>query len=236
MAQALPQHISPTAAKSYLSCSLRFWFERVACIRKPTNPALHLGKAVHAAPIAGTRLFELQCVMATPEDARIVAEATTRWPACKKVTLASGATFAGPYAALRDLVDRGAPVKVSFFGSLRLGRVGEVSCCSDNGVRVASLLDLAAQKVRVVQVRAERKDYLDLATLLECGVSLPMALGAAHALYPDFSPLITLKALSYFEDGDLHTLPEAIRQRLASAAAIVTVPAPVPLKSARLDA
>ncbi|MFM2296610.1 MAG: hypothetical protein RL117_317 [Verrucomicrobiota bacterium] len=48
-AQTLPQHISPTAAKSYLSCSLRFWFERVACIKKPTTPALHLGKAVHAA-------------------------------------------------------------------------------------------------------------------------------------------------------------------------------------------
>jgi putative RecB family exonuclease len=48
-AQSLPQHISPTAAKSYLSCSLRFWFERVACIKKPTTPALHLGKAVHAA-------------------------------------------------------------------------------------------------------------------------------------------------------------------------------------------
>lgn len=48
-AQTLPRHISPTAAKSYLNCSLRFWFERVACIRKPTTPALHLGKAVHAA-------------------------------------------------------------------------------------------------------------------------------------------------------------------------------------------
>ena len=48
-AQTLPQHISPTAAKSYLGCSLRFWFERVACIRKPTTQALHLGKAVHAA-------------------------------------------------------------------------------------------------------------------------------------------------------------------------------------------
>jgi putative RecB family exonuclease len=48
-AQTLPQHISPTAAKSYLSCSLRFWFERVACIRKKTPAALHLGKAVHAA-------------------------------------------------------------------------------------------------------------------------------------------------------------------------------------------
>ncbi len=44
-----PRHISPSAAKSYLSCSLRFWFERVACIRKPTTPALHLGKTVHAA-------------------------------------------------------------------------------------------------------------------------------------------------------------------------------------------
>ena len=48
-AQNLPEYISPTAAKYYLSCSLRFWFERVACIPKPTTPALHLGKAVHAA-------------------------------------------------------------------------------------------------------------------------------------------------------------------------------------------
>ena len=48
-AQTLPQHISPTAAKSYLSCSLQFYFERVAGIRKKTPVALHLGKAVHAA-------------------------------------------------------------------------------------------------------------------------------------------------------------------------------------------
>lgn len=45
----LPEHISPTAAKSYLGCGLRFYFERVACIRKKTPVALHLGKAVHAA-------------------------------------------------------------------------------------------------------------------------------------------------------------------------------------------
>jgi putative RecB family exonuclease len=48
-AGTLPGHISASAAKNYLSCSLRFWFEKVACIRKPTSPALHLGKAVHAA-------------------------------------------------------------------------------------------------------------------------------------------------------------------------------------------
>ncbi|HEY9815239.1 MAG TPA: PD-(D/E)XK nuclease family protein [Candidatus Obscuribacterales bacterium] len=45
----LPTHISPTAAKSYLNCSLRFYFERVACLPRPTSPALHLGKAIHAA-------------------------------------------------------------------------------------------------------------------------------------------------------------------------------------------
>jgi putative RecB family exonuclease len=44
-----PEHISATAAKAYLTCSLKFYFERVACIRKKTPAALHLGKAVHAA-------------------------------------------------------------------------------------------------------------------------------------------------------------------------------------------
>jgi len=44
-----PDHISPTAAKSYLACSLRFYFERVLRLPKPTSPALHLGKAIHAA-------------------------------------------------------------------------------------------------------------------------------------------------------------------------------------------
>jgi putative RecB family exonuclease len=48
-AQTLPQHISPSSAKAYLGCSLKFYFERVACIRKATPVALHLGKAVHSA-------------------------------------------------------------------------------------------------------------------------------------------------------------------------------------------
>jgi len=45
----LPDHISPSAAKSYLGCSLRFWFERISSIRKATSSALHNGKAIHAA-------------------------------------------------------------------------------------------------------------------------------------------------------------------------------------------
>lgn len=43
-----PDYLSPSSVKSYLSCSLRFFFERVAQIRKPTTVALHIGKAIHA--------------------------------------------------------------------------------------------------------------------------------------------------------------------------------------------
>jgi hypothetical protein len=119
------------------------------------------------------------------------------------------------------LVDRGGRVKISFFGGLTLGRVGDVSEAVDTGVRVASLLDLAAQKVRVVQVRAERKDYLDLATLIDSGITLPRALGAARALYPEFAPLVTIKALSYFGDGDLDGLPDDVKAALVRAAQAV---------------
>ena len=97
------------------------------------------------------------------------------------------------------------------------------------------MLDLATQKVRVVQVRAERKDYLDLMTLFANGITLPVALGAAHALYPDFAPLITLKALSYFDDGDLGSLPDKVKHTLADAAAAVHTPAPVARLSERLS-
>ncbi len=43
-----PDYLSPSSVKSYLSCSLRFFFEKVAQIRKPTTFALHVGKAIHA--------------------------------------------------------------------------------------------------------------------------------------------------------------------------------------------
>ena len=132
------------------------------------------------------------------------------------------------------LVDRQGRVKVSFFGGLSLGRVGEVSTSEDTGVRVASLLDLAAQKVRVVQVRAERKDYADLLTLMHHGIPLTRALGAARALYPDFAPLISLKALSYFADGDLGSLPADAKAALSRAAEGVRATDDVPLLNERL--
>jgi hypothetical protein len=120
---------------------------------------------------------------------------------------------------LVSLVERDGPVKVSFFGGLSLKRVRDPDIVEGPGFRVASLLDLAATKVQVIQVRAEAKDYLDLGRLLEEGVDLAQALGAARAVYGEaFNPLLSLKALSYFGDGDLGTLPESLKSRLSGAA------------------
>ena len=45
-----------------------------------------------------------------------------------------------------------------------------------------------------------------------------IALAAARAIYgPAFNPLATLKALSYFEDGNVARLPAEVRTRLLAA-------------------
>jgi hypothetical protein len=115
-------------------------------------------------------------------------------------------------------VDRNGPVKVSFFGGLTLRRVQDPERVDEPGLVVASLLDLAATKVKVVQDRAEVKDYIDLVRLLEEGIDLATALGAARAVYGKaFNPLVSLKALSYFADGDLSSLSARVQARLIEA-------------------
>lgn len=125
-------------------------------------------------------------------------------------------------------VDRGGPVKLSFFGGLKIGRVAAPDRAGTNGIWVASLLDLAATKMKVVQERAEKRDYLDVFAMLRHGLRLEDCLGAARALYGDaFNPLITLKALAYFGDGDLPSLPAEVRSLLSDQAADVKSIAPI---------
>jgi hypothetical protein len=113
-------------------------------------------------------------------------------------------------------VDRGAPVLVSFFGGLDMAQAEAADVVEGLDLRVASLLDLAATKVAVVQKRAETKDYVDVDALIQSGIELTAALAAARIVYgSQFNPLLTLKALSYFDD--LPTLPRDVRERLSAA-------------------
>ncbi len=105
----------------------------------------------------------------------------------------------------------------------RLPRIQPPLVAPDNGLQIASLLDLVGTKASVVQMRAEAKDYIDIDAMLTDGrIDLPAALASARAIYgAQFNPQITLKALSYFEDGNVKTLPDAMKRRLARAAAAV---------------
>lgn len=119
-------------------------------------------------------------------------------------------------------VERGGPVLVSFFVHLGLGQAAAREQADGLTLHAASLLDLAGTKAAVVQKRAQDRDYLDIDALLRHGVDLPMALAAGRAIYGEsFNPLITLKALSYFDD--LPALSEDVRERLRAAVGAVDV-------------
>jgi hypothetical protein len=74
-------------------------------------------------------------------------------------------------------IERGGPVKVSFFGVPGIPRLRPPHIAPDNGLQIASPLDLAGTKAAVVQRRAEAKAYRDIDALLQDGrMDLPTAL------------------------------------------------------------
>jgi hypothetical protein len=113
-------------------------------------------------------------------------------------------------------------VKVSFFGSITFGRVGLPQWTSDRVAQVASPEDLLGTKLKVILQRVESKDYIDTAAILESGTSLTLGLGAARALFGStFQPSECIKALVYFEGGDLDVLSSQVKDRLI--ASVTTV-------------
>ena len=127
-------------------------------------------------------------------------------------------------------------VKVSFFGTIAFGRVGEPDFTDDGVLQVASFDDLMATKVKVVLQRAEAKDYRDIAAMVTAGVSLSRGLASARQLYGvNFQPSESLKALGYFNDGDLKTLTAREKSILVNAVKTVLDFPDVPLRSNSLS-
>lgn len=113
-------------------------------------------------------------------------------------------------------------VKVSFFGSIDFGRVGNPECTTDGVLQVAALEDLMATKLKVILQRVEAKDYRDIAAMLASGASLPHGLAAARKMFGNtFQPSESLKALTWFRGGDLDILHADERNVLIAAASRV---------------
>jgi Nucleotidyl transferase AbiEii toxin, Type IV TA system len=107
-------------------------------------------------------------------------------------------------------------VKVSFFGGLALGRANDPLLTRDSVLLVASLEDLLATKLKAILDRAEAKDYRDIAAMLSAGISLGRALGAFVKMYRSDAAL-ALRALGFFQDGDLWSLSKSDQDRLRAA-------------------
>lgn len=99
------------------------------------------------------------------------------------------------------------PVKVSFFGAVAIGRINEPLRTKDGTLLVASLEDLLATKLKAIMDRAEAKDYRDISVMLSAGTSLGKALGAFAKMYGK-DPGLPLRAMGFFKDGDLPSLPK----------------------------
>jgi hypothetical protein len=107
-------------------------------------------------------------------------------------------------------------IKVSFFGDIGIGRINDPLQTNDCTLLVASLEDLMATKLKAILDRAEAKDYRDISAMLAAGVSLSKGLGAFAQMYKK-DPTLPLKAIGYFKDGDLPSLPKTDQDRLREA-------------------
>lgn len=122
---------------------------------------------------------------------------------------------------LSVLVDKSGPVRLSFFGDVGMSRVHDPDL-ADNSLQIASLLDLTATKLKTIQQRAEAKDYQDVAAALRAGIKLEEALAASIAVFGrKFNAIAALKALTYFEDGNLRSMPAGLQKQLLTAASAV---------------
>lgn len=108
------------------------------------------------------------------------------------------------------------PVKISFFGGMKLGRVNDPLQTKDEVLIVASLEDLLATKLKAIIDRAEAKDYRDIAEMISSDVSLERGLAAFSEMFKR-DVALPLKAIGFFKDGDLPSLSESDQLLLRNA-------------------
>ena len=75
-----------------------------------------------------------------------------------------------------------------------------------DGVRLASVNDIAAMKISAIINRGTKKDFIDLHFLLK-EMTLDQILNLYDQKYPDGSRFIAIKSLTYFEDAESDPMP-----------------------------
>lgn len=75
-----------------------------------------------------------------------------------------------------------------------------------DGVRLASIIDIAAMKISAIINRGTKKDFIDLYFLLK-KLTLNEILDLYEKKYSDGSKFIAIKSLTFFEDAESDPMP-----------------------------
>ncbi|MBP5240426.1 MAG: nucleotidyl transferase AbiEii/AbiGii toxin family protein [Bacteroidales bacterium] len=76
----------------------------------------------------------------------------------------------------------------------------------ENGLKLASVQDIAAMKINAIEGRGSRKDFIDVYMLLK-KYSLDEILGFYKQKYPNYSIFRALLSLTFFEDAERESMP-----------------------------
>ncbi|MBQ3340457.1 MAG: nucleotidyl transferase AbiEii/AbiGii toxin family protein [Kiritimatiellae bacterium] len=79
----------------------------------------------------------------------------------------------------------------------------------EEGVRIAAVRDIAAMKINAVTNRGTRKDFVDVARLLE-DHPLHEIFGWYRMKYPAANPALAMRSLSYFVDAETMPMPRML--------------------------
>ena len=76
----------------------------------------------------------------------------------------------------------------------------------ENGLKLASVQDIAAMKINAIEGRGSRKDFIDVYMLLK-KYSLDEIFGFYKQKYPNYSIFRALLSLTFFEDAERESMP-----------------------------
>ena len=77
----------------------------------------------------------------------------------------------------------------------------------EDGIRLASPVDIAAMKINAIEGRGTRKDFVDVFFLLK-HYSLQEILSFYKAKYPNYSDFRAMMSLTYFDDAEMQPMPK----------------------------
>ena len=79
----------------------------------------------------------------------------------------------------------------------------------EDGIRLAGIKDIAAMKVNAITNRGTRKDFVDMARLLD-NYSLDDIFAWYRKKYPAANPALAMRSMSYFVDAETMPMPKML--------------------------